>query len=81
MEDSSSVECGSSVAGRENAGNRPNATTRKRRNRSDGSESEDSPELPHVSKKMSMSDLDMPLDMDRVALLDAGAQYGKVIAA
>ncbi len=78
------VECTSAAAGRENAiGSNP-ATTRKRRIKSGGSESDGSPEVPPiepVSKKMSISDMEMaPLDknVDRVALLDAGAQYGKV---
>ena len=87
MEKAAQVECNSNcvAAGREHADTKP-AATRKRRNRSGGSESEDSPEVPaieHVSKKMSISDMVMPpseRDVDRVALLDAGAQYGKVRA-
>ena len=81
---SGGVEGGSSAAGRDHADSKPTAT-RKRRNRSGGgSGSEESPELPdiqHVPKKRSTSDMEVAPTgkaVDRVALLDAGAQYGKV---
>ena len=77
------ADCNCASAGRESADSKP-AATRKRRNRSSGSESGDSPELhdiEHVSKKMSISDMaPSGRNVDRVALLDAGAQYGKAKA-
>lgn len=40
----------------------------------------DLPDAEHLSKKCSLSDMETSscMDVDRVALLDAGAQYGKV---
>jgi hypothetical protein len=54
-------------------------TVRRKRVRSGESENEDSVDLPNlvpVTKKVSAPHLKHSLD--RVALLDAGAQYGKV---
>lgn len=73
------MEEGSLLIGGRVAENEPLAT--RKRVRSGHPEDENSPSLPDaepVAKKMSVSDVDVKSMMDRVALLDAGAQYGKV---
>lgn len=64
------------------------AATRKRVRSMDSDEktAPHSPDAEPVTKKISVSDVDMSpiessLGVDRVALLDAGAQYGKVCCA
>ena len=62
------------------------AQYRRKRVRSGDSDGEDTPGVPEavpVTKKVSVSAIDLTRvvlsnQMDRVALLDAGAQYGKV---
>lgn len=69
------------TTGRRDAEEQP--TTKRKRVRSGDSESDVSQDLSDavpVTKKVSVSDMDLSsLKPDRVALLDAGAQYGKVI--